>query len=58
VRGGLKNGFVLQSESKERICAFAIKLKLATDIGSVVLNGPIVNGELVSNLFAGFAGAY
>jgi hypothetical protein len=51
----LENALVLQSKSKERICAFAIKFKFAAEFGPVVLHGPVVNRKASTDLVAGFA---
>src|SRR5580692_12192761 len=49
----LQKVFVLQRESQKGIRAFAIKLKFAADIGAVVLDCSVLDGEFCTDFFAG-----
>jgi len=51
----LQKVFVLQRESQKGIRAFAIKLKFAADIGAVVLDCSVMDGEFCTDFFAGFS---
>jgi len=51
----LQKALVLQRKSQKGICAFAIELKFAADIGAVVLDCSVMDGEFCADFFAGFS---
>lgn len=51
----LEQAFILKSIAQQCICAFAFQFKFATDIRAMILHGPVVDGKLRTDFFAGFA---
>ena len=51
--GDLRKVFVLQGKPQERVGALALELKLTAHAGAVILDSPVVDGELRADFFAG-----